>query len=306
MCRFLFLLAAAFCVQSIYSVNDDHKDVEWSENDPRWEAKVPNWWDEENFVPPVGPDQERKKEFWVDQGQAFLKKKLNQKLNTNKAKNLVIFIGDGMGLATLMATRSYMNDVNTELSFEKFSHTGLAKTYCINYQIPDSSCTATAILTGVKNNYGTISVTGDVNLRNCTAQRDNSTRVDSILKFAQDAGKSTGVVTTTRITHATPAAGYARSSSRYWESNENTPEGCDDIAHQLVHGEIGSRLDVVLGGGKRHFVPTPNGLRTDNRNLIGEYLSLHETNSKRPKAVFNKVSHSIKLIKQFVSLSISE
>lgn len=74
-------------------------------------TKIPNWWDEENFTPPVGPSEERKKKFWIDKGQNLLNKKVNQKLNTNKAKNLIIFIGDGMGLATLMATRSYIDDV---------------------------------------------------------------------------------------------------------------------------------------------------------------------------------------------------
>jgi alkaline phosphatase len=274
------------------SQNDENKNVEWSEDDPRWDTKVPNWWDEKNFVPPVGPVEERSKDFWLKQGQSLLNKKINQKLNVNKAKNLVIFIGDGMGLATLMATRSYMNDVKNELSFEKFHHTGLAKTYCINYQVPDSACTATAILAGVKSNYGTLAVDGNVNLRECDAQRDNKTHVDSIFKYAQDAGRSTGIVTTTRITHATPAAAYAHSASRYWESNENAAEGCLDIAYQLIHGEIGSRLDVAMGGGRRHFLPNINnaGLRTDNRNLIKEYLSKHTKNNLQAQVVQNKVS----------------
>jgi alkaline phosphatase len=269
--------------------NDDKKNVEWGADDPRWVTKIPNWWDEKNFVPPVGPVEERSKKFWIDQGQSLLKKKLSQKLNLNKAKNLVIFIGDGMGLGTLMATRSYMNDVNTQLSFENFPHTGLSKTYCINYQVPDSACTATAILSGVKSNFGTIGLSGAVNLRECLKQQDNSTHVDTIFKYAQIAGKATGVITTTRVTHATPAAAYAHTSSRYWESNENAPEGCDDIAYQLIHGEVGSKFDVVMGGGKRHFLPntTSEGLRTDGRNLIDDFRS---KNNDRAKVVHNKVS----------------
>lgn len=279
----------------ICAQNDDRKDVEWNENDPRWKEKIPNWWDEKNFVPPVGPVEERSKSFWTKKGQNFLHQKVNQKLNTNKAKNLVIFIGDGMGLPTLMATRSYINDVKTELSFEKFPHTGLSKTYCINYQIPDSACTATAILTGTKNNFGTIAMTGDVNLRDCSAQRDNNTHVDSILKHAQDAGKSTGVITTTRVTHATPAAAYAKSSSRYWEYDAGVPEGCSDIAYQMIHGETGSKLDVVMGGGRRNFLPNVDnaGLRTDKRNLIDEYLSLQSKNNKRARVLQNRVSSLI-------------
>lgn len=177
------------------------------------------------------------------------------------------------------------------MSFEKFHHSGLAKTYCLNYQTPDSACTATAILTGVKNNYGTLAVTGDVNLRNCSAQHDESNRIDSIFKYAQNAKKSTGVITTTRVTHATPAASYAHSASRYWESDVGTADGCDDIALQLIHGEIGANLHVVMGGGRRHFLPTDGnaGLRTDCRDLISEYKDLQEKNGHRALVVQNKV-----------------
>lgn len=285
--RFILLLSS---LQLIHAQNDDNKNVEWSQNDPRWD-KIPNWWDEDTFKPAVGPVEERSQHFWVTQGQSLLNHKLQQKLNLDKAKNIVILIGDGMGLATLMATRSYIKDVNTELSFDKFPHIGLAKTYCINYQVADSACSGTAILSGVKNNYGTIGVDGNVNLINCTAQRDNKTHVDTIFKFAQDAGKATGIITTTRVTHATPAAAYAQSASRYWESNENTPDGCDDIAHQLIHGETGSRLDVVMGGGRRHFLPNISeaGYRSDNRDLIKEYVNLNAVNQKRARVIFNRV-----------------
>jgi alkaline phosphatase len=274
MYRSVALLLFLNCFQSILTQNDDKKNVGWGKDDPRWDTKIPNWWDEKSFVPPVGPVEERSKKFWIDQGQSLLKEKLSQKLNLNKAKNVVIFIGDGMGLGTLMATRSYMNDVNTQLSFEKFPHIGLAKT---------------AILSGVKSNFGTIGVSGAVNLRECSKQQDNNTHVDTIFKFAQIAGKATGLITTTRVTHATPAAAFAHTSSRYWESNENTPEGCYDIAHQLIHGEVGSKFDVVMGGGRRHFLPnsTTEGLRTDGRNLIDDFKS---KNNDRAKVVHNKVS----------------
>lgn len=289
--KFLLLMVVFHSFIGIQSQNDENRDVEWTENDPRWETHIPNWWDEENFVPPVGPIVERSTEFWKQNGQNLLDEKVNQKQNVNRAKNLVIFIGDGMGLSTLMATRSYINDVQTKLSFEEFPYSGLSKTYCINFQVGDSACTGTAIMTGVKNNYGTIGLNGNVNLRNCTGQQDNSTHLHSIFKYAQDAGKSTGFVTTTRITHATPAASYAKTASRYWESNENTPNECDDIAHQLIHGEIGARLNVIMGGGRRHLLPnTQNGFRTDNRNLIDEYLEMQQDNKQIAHYVENRVS----------------
>lgn len=95
---------------------------------------------------PVGPSEEFTSKFWNSQAQDLLNKKLNSKLNLNRAKNLVIMIADGMGLSTQMAARSYLKDVNFELSFEKFKFSGLSKVYCVNYQVPDSACTATGSL----------------------------------------------------------------------------------------------------------------------------------------------------------------
>lgn len=292
-----FLLLSTITL--VFAHESDLDNSQWDYNDPRWE-ELPNWWDESNFVPPSGPTEEKSQRFWVNQGQNLLNDKLNANLNLNIAKNLVIFIGDGMGISTQMAARAYKGNERSELSFEKFPFSGLSKTYCINYQVPDSGCTATAILAGVKNNYATINVDGNVNLRNCTAQLDEKNHVDTIFKFAQDAGKATGFVTNTRITHATPAAVFATTASRYWESNVGVPEGCTDIAHQLIHGEIGSRLDVAMGGGRRYFFPdfyvdgnNERGSRTDNRNLINEFIELQRQQGRSAVYVQNRVSGDI-------------
>lgn len=91
--------------------------------------------DNENWLPPTGPQHEKSREYWQGTGQEILQKQLGKtKLNENVAKNILIFIGDGMSLATQMATRVYMGGEEKELSFEKFPYTGLTKTYCINYQ----------------------------------------------------------------------------------------------------------------------------------------------------------------------------
>lgn len=292
---FKFCLILWFTVVLVASAHREAaRNVQWEADDPRWD-QIPNWW-EDSFDWTRGPIEERKRQFWVDHGQNLLKNKIDNKLNLNKAKNLVILIGDGMGISTQMAARSYASDVKKELSFEKFPFSGLSKTYCINYQVPDSACTATAIFAGIKTNFNSLSLTGDVELRNCTTQQDKSNHVDSIFKYAQDAGKSTGFVTTTRVTHATPAAIYAKSSTRYWKSNEGVPEGCDDIALQMIRGDIGSKLDVMMGGGRRSFLPNTNvnengerGFRTDNRNLINEYLEMHQTQGKSASYVNNRV-----------------
>lgn len=302
----LGVLVQFFLLLCNKGIADQPRNVQWDYNDPRWDTKIPNWWDEDNFVPPSGPAEEKSREFWMNQGQKFLHRKIHQQINTNIAKNLVIFIGDGMGISTQMAARAYIDDEKTELSFEKFPYSGLSKTYCVNYQVPDSACTATAILSGVKNNFNVISMTGDVAVRNCSAQKDESNNIDSILKYAQDAGKATGIVTNTRITHATPAAGYARTASRYWESNSGVPDGCDDIALQLIHGSVGSKLDVIMGGGRREFLPntmvnenSERGARSDNRNLINEYRLSQIKLNKTAIVVENRVRLTRKMFVAF-------
>jgi alkaline phosphatase len=93
-------------------------------------------------------------------------------------------------------------------------------------------------------------------------------------------GKSAGVVTTTRITHVTPGASYAHIANRHWEGSLLS-NNCKDIARQLIEDERGSKMKVILGSGRRSFIPTnetdPNESteyinRTDDRNLIQEWI----------------------------------
>lgn len=83
--------------------------------------------DNPDWKAPLGPVAERKEKFWIDNGQNYLKQRLGLTLNKNVAKNIIIFIGDGMSLATQMATRAYLGNENIYLSFEKFPYTGLSR-----------------------------------------------------------------------------------------------------------------------------------------------------------------------------------
>lgn len=176
-----------------------------------------------------------------------------------------------------------MGNENINLAFEKFPYTASSKTYCVDDQVADSACTATAYLCGVKGNTRTIGVTANLKYMDCVDTNNRNKYTESLGLWAQRAGKATGVVTNTRVTHASPAGVYANSASRYWEDdNEIARDGCDastieDIAMQLVHGEVGSNLNVVFGGGSRAFTPNTqqehnaNGRRRDGRNLINEW-----------------------------------
>lgn len=83
--------------------------------------------DNPDWKAPLGPMDERNPSFWHLSGQSYLDQRLNSQPNHNIAKNLVIFIGDGMSLSTQMATRAYLGNENKYLSFEKFPYTGLSR-----------------------------------------------------------------------------------------------------------------------------------------------------------------------------------
>ncbi|XP_055533114.1 membrane-bound alkaline phosphatase-like [Wyeomyia smithii] len=214
--------------------------------------------------------------------------------NKNIAKNVILFLGDGMSISTVAMTRVYAGGVEKKLAFEQFPYIGMSKTYNVDYQVPDSAGTVTAYLTGVKGNYGTIGVNAQVQAYDCMAELDNQTHTHSIAKWAMDAGKDAGLVTTTRVTHASPAGVYAHTSNRDRENdNEVSKDGCDteivqDIAHQLVHGDTGKRLKVIMGGGRREFLhkdldpeTEKTGKRKDKRNLIEEWLNLADEGENR-------------------------
>ncbi|XP_063704170.1 alkaline phosphatase 4-like, partial [Culicoides brevitarsis] len=196
-------------------------------------------------------------QYWNSYNEARLKKLLSQ---TNPdgtvARNVIIFVGDGMGIQTITAGRifkgqreKHVSGEESELVWDSFPHTGFSKTYNTDKQVPDSAGTATALFCGVKTKYKVLGL-------DSTAKGDSMTQgqVYSIMKWGQDAGKRTGVVTTTRITHATPAALYSHSPNRDYESDSPIPNeyknSLKDIARQLVEDEPGNKFNVILGGGR--------------------------------------------------------
>ncbi|XP_059618644.1 membrane-bound alkaline phosphatase-like [Phlebotomus argentipes] len=232
--------------------------------------------------------EELETEYWMRNGRETVAEKVNihQNPNTKKAKNIIFFIGDGMSFQTVAAARMKSGNENNKLSFEKFPYFGMAKTYCVNRQVSDSACTATAYFSGVKANYGTIGLDAGVSRYDCAGQADESHHTTGIGQWSLDSCKGVGVVTTTRITHASPAGLFAHVADRYWENDaevaddECDPETTHDIAEQLVRGKVGSKLKVILGGGRTEFIDRGvtdeegnAGLREDGQNLIEEWES---------------------------------
>lgn len=241
---------------------------------------------------PQKPEEEYA-EYWRGLAQQTLDQQLESKmrLNTQLAKNIMLFMGDGMSIPTITAGRVYLGGEEKQFTFEQFPYVGLSKTYCANMQVADSACTATAYLGGVKANYGTVGVTAAVQVKDCQGQAEQAHHVASIAAWAQGQGMATGLITTTSVTHASPAGVYAHIANRNWENDAEViadnanPTVCSDIASQLVFGQVGQNLNVILGGGRRNFLPKSTrddsgepGRRLDGRNLIEEWQRQH-TNS---------------------------
>lgn len=194
----------------------------------------------------------------------------SQSLPQKRAKNVILFIGDGMGISTVSAARIYagqkLGKTGEEhvLPFETFDNVALVKTYNTNAQVPDSAGTASAMNTGVKTDIGVLGHGPDVTAGDCASGRGNA--LPLLREEAHERGLALGIVSTARITHATPAAVYARSVSRDWEADAAIPDnqrgqGCTDIARQLVE----TPFDVVLGGGRAAFFgKTGGGQRLDD------------------------------------------
>ena len=208
-----------------------------------------------------------------------------------RAKNLILFVGDGMSLPTVAAARILEGQraggagEEHRLAFEEFPWTALSRTYNTDSQTPDSAGTMTAMATGSKTRIGMLSVGQQLHYGECDPTR--GAELASLLEIAAAAGLRTGVVTTTRITHATPAATYAHASDRDWENDAELSQsaragGCKDIARQFLEPASGRAPDVAMGGGRGNFLPASladpeypqvRGSRQDGRDLVAEWQS---------------------------------
>lgn len=198
------------------------------------------------------------------QAQETLQRTLAQQPNTNRAKNVILFVGDGMGISSVTASRIFAGQQAGQdgeshvLAFEAFPYAALSKTYSSDGQVSDSAPTATAMVTGIKLKNDMLGVNDKVMLNDCAGALAN--KVTTLVEMAELAGMSTGAISTARLTHATPAATYAHSPNRDWEADGLVPPeaaaaGCTDIARQLVEMSHGDGLEIAMGGGREMFLP---------------------------------------------------
>ncbi len=236
-------------------------------------------------------------ETWRSGGEAAIQQRKNAKKFNKSAKNVILFIGDGMGITTVTAARILEGQLRGEsgeensLSFEQFPNVALSKTYSVNQQTSDSAPTMSAIISGIKTDEGVLSVNQKVVIGDYRTVKGNETK--TLLETAEENGKSTGVVTTARLTHATPAACYAHTAFRDWESDANLSTDArqanfPDIARQLIEFPLGDGLEVALGGGRSKFISNQTidpeytdkkGERLDGRDLPKEWTDKYKNSN---------------------------
>jgi alkaline phosphatase len=209
-----------------------------------------------------------------------------------EAKNVIFFLGDGMGPVTVTAARIYKGEkqlaakpgslVSPEranLVMQSLPYAARVKTFSLDGQTTDSAPSMAAYMTGVKMRNEVISMSGDttavdstgkqyINGENTTCQPTNGKAVDTLLELAKAKGRAVGAVSTTRVGHATPATTYSHICNR---------NGYNTIAEQSVPGHANYNpklldgIDVLMGGGQRNYLPVatnPSSKRTDGADLV--------------------------------------
>jgi alkaline phosphatase len=231
----------------------------------------------------AGPTLETpmKDAYW-DSGRAALAERMRVINRPKHAKNVILMVGDGMGITTITAARIFdgqnpgdgsprRSGEENSLAFERLPNVALVKTYNVNAQVPDSAGTASAMNTGVKTDIGVINFYAGQGPEAC---KTPAKLPRTLAEIAKGQGMAVGVVTTTRITHATPAAVYGHAFSRNWEGADRAypvaarAAGCPDLATQLVDFKGPNGLDVVLGGGLARFQPKT---RDDGKDLVAQW-----------------------------------
>ncbi|VAV90031.1 Alkaline phosphatase [hydrothermal vent metagenome] len=277
---YILVSVSVLVVSACLSVNQQSSDIVASGSGQQISTKPPV---QQTALPQQTTDT------YYQAGSAQLSQILQQKAQTGRAKNIILMIGDGMGMSTITAGRIFSGQAQAKdgesylLEMEKLPYTAIARTYAHDSQVSDSASTATALVSGVKTNIRTLGVDQTVPYADCMAAKGH--HVSSIFELAEDAGRATGMVTTARITHATPASVYGHSANRGWEvdsviSAKDREAGCTDLAQQLIEWPNGDGLEIALGGGRANFLPKQQtdpeyakktGNRADGRNLAEEW-----------------------------------
>lgn len=172
-------------------------------------------------------------------------------------KYVFYFIGDGLGASQRQFSEFFLrektNNPSRELLMNSLDVAGINTTYAADTLITDSAAAGTALASGIKTNKGVI------------GKDPAGNDVKTLIEAAEQEGRVTGIITTTRLTHATPAAFCAHNISR---GNEN------EIAEDI----LASNVDFIAGGGIRHFIP--QAMKVENGDAIGNTIKSKRKDDK--------------------------
>lgn len=180
---------------------------------------------------------------------------------SEQTKNIILLIGDGMALSQISAARTISDN---QLNMLRCDYIGIQSTHAADKYVTDSGASGTAMACGEKTNYYTVGVDTDGN------------PLTSIIELAEAHGMSTGIMTTSTIVHATPAAFFAHKNDRF---------AYEDIALQLTYQDV----DFFMGGGQLYFDQRSDGLNLIDSLLAKNYQvvqSLDEVSANKKTAVF--------------------
>ncbi|MCG2590087.1 alkaline phosphatase [Rhodohalobacter sulfatireducens] len=167
----------------------------------------------------------------------------NQSVQESTPKNIIFLLGDGMGYPQITAAKYAHGNLN----MTSMPYSGTVYTHSHDSKVTDSASSATAFACGFKTINGMLGVLPD-----------GTTPVQSIAHYANELGKSTALMATSRITHATPAAYAIHHNDRGEE-------------YIIAEKFVDSGIDMLLGAGSNYFLPeSAGGTRPDDRNLISE------------------------------------
>lgn len=203
-----------------------------------------------------------------------MKAKLHEKFEKSptgtNVKNVVLMIGDGMGVGQLEIARLLQYGKEGSLFMESLPHVALMRTNSNDQFVTDSAAAGTALATGIKTNNGMIGLP------------PTKEKVVSILDTFQQAGKKVGIITTSSVTDATPAS--------FVGNTENRWDGQPDIARQMLE----KKLDVILGGGATFFSPE----QQNNTQLVDRFKKEGYTYVNKKQAL-TKAEQATRLIGLF-------
>ena len=176
----------------------------------------------------------------------------NPKVTTSSPKNVILLISDGAGLSQISSAYFFKD---SSVNYSRFKNIGLMHTFSSDNNITDSAASATAFSTGEKTYNGAIGVSDDFK------------PVENITEIASRKGVKVGVISTSSVTHATPASFFAHTKSRNFQ---------EEIALQLSRSEI----DYFAGGGTKFFNQRNDGINViDTLNLNGFHVNTNELDS---------------------------